>query len=338
MSTIYDVARLAHVSPKTVSRVLNHSVSVKAKTRAAVEAAIRDLDYHPSQVARNLRTGGSSSIGLLLEDAASGYHSRFHQAMLSACMEKGVHIVAEMFEGIYQKWQPHLDAFFEKTQINQMILLPTLCDYGLLRDYLKTRGVKCVLISPSNADKDFPSVSMNDHLAARQLTEYLLGLGHRRIAHLAGHPDHAASILRRLGYFEAFDLHNIPRPNPLYQRQGDYTFRTGFEGAEYLLGLKEPPTAIFAANDEMAAGVCSAAHRKGMRIPEDLSVFGFDDSSVAAVLWPSLSTVRQPYIEMSRMAIDLLGHGGGLPAGSAHNTVVPHELIFRDSCAPVSTA
>ena len=333
MATIYDIADLAGVSAKTVSRVLNEDKAVKAVTRERVLEAALSLDYHPNTQARQLRLGVRSSIGLLLEDPTSGYQGRFHHAMLTACMESAKYLAVELFEANMPDWEDYLDRFIANAEISDMILLPTLCDFGPLKSFLKSRNINCVLISPSTPDSHYASVAMDDHQAARDVTEYLLQLGHRHIAHIGGHPDHAASLLRRNGFYEAFDVIGAARPPRAYLEQGNFSFRSGIEATTRLLSLPDRPTAIFACNDEMAAAACSVAHKMGIKIPQDLAIIGFDDAPISSAVWPTLTTVRQPYLDMARRSVQILKSANDVlkPSDTQVRHIVPHDLIIRET-------
>ncbi|MDV6331622.1 LacI family DNA-binding transcriptional regulator [Asticcacaulis sp. 201] len=333
MATIYDVAALAGVSAKTVSRVLNDDSAVKAGTREKVLDAMSRLDYRPNTQARQLRLGARTSVGFLLEDPTSGYQGRFHHAMLTACMESGKYLAVELYEAGMPDWQAYLDRFITDAEIKDMVLLPTLCDFGPLKSFLKSRGIHCVLISPSTPDSHYPSVAMDDRLAARDVVEYLFQLGHRKIAHIGGHPDHAASILRRNGFYEAFDAAGLPRPPAHYVEHGNFLFKSGFEAAERLLGLKDRPTAIFACNDEMAAAACSVAHKMQLRLPEDIAIVGFDDAPISSSVWPTLTTVRQPYLEMARRSIQIFNTESDTLIASDRQIrhIIAHEIIERET-------
>ncbi len=334
MSTIYDVAELAGVSAKTVSRVLNEDRAVKGPTRERVLEAMSQLEYRPNNQARQLRLGhAKTSIGMLLEDPASGYQSRFHHAMLIASMETANYLAIELFNPDQRDLHDELARFITDAQIKAMVLLPPLCDYTPLKAFLKSRNIHCVLISPTTPDTHYPSVNMDDRQAGRDVTEYLLSLGHTRIAHIAGHPDHAAAFLRRQGFLEAFDAAGLPRPPRDYIVEGQFKFKSGIAAAEKLLSLAERPTAIFVSNDEMAAAACSVAHKMGIRIPEDLSVVGFDDAPIASAVWPALTTVCQPYLEMARKTLQILNAAGDAPVASdiQPRHIVPHDMIIRES-------
>ncbi|ESQ79509.1 LacI family DNA-binding transcriptional regulator [Asticcacaulis sp. YBE204] len=337
MTTIYDVSRLAGVSAKTVSRVLNEPDKVKTVTREQVLSAMKELDYSPNASARQLRLGGFTSLGLLLEDPSSGYQSRFHQALLTACMEAGKHITVELFEGVKPDWKARVDRFLTEGRVRDLILLPTLCDFTPLKAHLRDRDARAVLIAPSVFDPYFPSVVMDDRAAARQIIEHLFSLGHTRIGHISGHADHSASILRRQGILEAYDAAGRPRPGAELFASGDFQFRKGIAAAESLLSLPEPPTAIFAANDETAAAVSMVAHKRGLSIPEHLSVVGFDDAPIASAVWPPLTTIAQPYLDMSRRVVQIVdAWDASFSGGTASTYLTKHELIVRESTGPAS--
>ncbi len=230
---------------------------------------------------------------------------------------------------------PEIERFLTDSDIKNLVLLPPQCDFGPLKAFLKAKNIHCVLVSPTTPDSHYPSVAMDDRLAARHVTDYLLELGHTRIAHIAGHPDHAASLLRRQGYQEAFDAAGLPRPPRNYVVEGMFNFRSGMEAAEILLNLPERPTAIFASNDEMAAATCAVAHKMGLNIPKDLTVVGFDDAPISSAIWPALTTVRQPYLEMAQRAVQLLTDTPDrvLSSDVQKRHVFSHEIVLRDSSA-----
>ncbi|ESQ88178.1 hypothetical protein ABAC460_16080 [Asticcacaulis sp. AC460] len=328
------------MSAKTVSRVVNEDGAVKASTRDRVLEAMDHVGYpRPLQPARPSRVEPpNAAIGILLEDPEGGYQGRFHHALLMACMEAGKLLTVELF--VPGQSLDDVENFLLGSSIRSLVLLPPLCDYGPLKTLLKAHGIQCVLISPTTPDSHYPSIAMDDRLAARNVTDYLLALGHTRIAHIAGHPDHAAALLRRQGYQEAFDALGLPRPPRDYVVEGLFNFRSGISAAETLLNLPDRPTAIFASNDEMAAATCTVAHKMGLNIPQDLTVIGFDDAPISSAIWPPLTTVRQPYIEMARLALQLLGDGGGAVKSSdvQMRHLLPHRIIERETTAPLKAA
>jgi LacI family transcriptional regulator len=181
------------------------------------------------------------------------------------------------------------------------------------------------------------NVRIDDFAAAREMTEYLIGLGHRRIGLITGHPDHIATKERERGFRAAVASARLAPPDVAVE-QGLFTFRSGLEAGEKLLDRQRPPTAIFASNDDMAAAVVSVAHRRGLQVPGDLTVVGFDDTSPATTVWPELTTIRQPVSAMAATALQLLledlrnRRRGG--EGLSQEVVLQHEMIIRESSGP----
>ena len=199
---------------------------------------------------------------------------------------------------------------------------------------LDRRSVPFVRIAPNDVRHRTPYADMDDAAAAREMTEYLIGLGHRRIGFIVGHPDHYASGLRLRGYQTALRVHEIPVA-PELVRQGHFVFESGLDAARRLLALPHPPTAIFASNDDMAAGALMAAHEMGIAVPQRLSVAGFDDTYIARTVWPRLTTVHQPSYDLAYTATDLLLQmlqTGVVPAPVR----LSYRLICRASTATVA--
>jgi LacI family transcriptional regulator len=214
-----------------------------------------------------------------------------------------------------------------------MILAPPVCDDPEVIATLRGNHTPSVLISPASDDvPGMGRVLMDDAKAAEEVTNLLIGLGHERIAFVQGHQ--SASERRQRGFERAMAVHDLA-VDPALIVPGRFDFDSGVEGAHRLLSLTAPPTAIFAANDDMALGVLAAAQRLGIEVPRQLSIVGFDDSRAASLVWPALTTVRQPVAEMAMAAVDML-LSGDLKAGSTAPPpvrVLPHELMVRGSTA-----
>lgn len=336
MPTIIDVAKKAGVSIKTVSRVMNNQTNVKDSTRERVHLAMEQLDYSPSDAARQLRTGKSLAIGMLYSDPSSGYQSRLNHAMMQACSDAGRYLVVGLFEEHGGSWQQQLEAFIERTKVNNIILVPPMCDSSILQEYLFKRGIQFVLMSPSHTAPKVSSVSMDDQMAAREMTQHLLDLGHKRIGHIAGDPAHIASFLRRRGYEEAIVSMGLPRPDNSLVIDGQFDFRQALAAAEEMLSGENPPSAIFAASDDMAAAAYMAAGRLGLSVPDDVSIVGFDNISIAGTIWPSLTTVAQPFDDMAAECIRILRSASSDDSAkpAPELVVVPHKIVVRSSCKP----
>lgn len=335
MATISEVAEKAGVSIKTVSRVMNGYTHVSQKTRQKVEDAMSALDYAPSAIARQMRTGDTQSIGMLFGFPSSGYQSEFNHSMLRACAEVGRYLAVELFDEKSQPWTDQVESFLERTKVRSLVLLPPMCDSTALHKVLRERGIHFVLISPSRVVSGASSVQMDDRLAAAEITNHLISLGHKRIGHIAGHEDHIVTTLRRLGYQDAMSAAGLASDDPALIAEGRFRFKQALDEAQLMLEQPDRPTAIFAANDQMAVAVIMAAHKLGLRVPEDLSVVGYDDTPMAQLIWPMLTTIAQPYDEIARAAVQVLQTANG-PTGVAPSSIVlPHKLVIRDSASSI---
>ena len=336
MANIFDVAKKAGVSIKTVSRVMNEAASVRETTRERVRAAMAELDYNPSHAARELRSGRSRSIGMLFGATEGGFQARFHHSALRACDSAGYFLAGGFFDETADDWDRQLSAFLARTRVRNMILIPPICGSKDLHKMLIDKGVSFVLISPPQHTPDAPSICINDRGAAREVTEHLLSLGHRKIGHLSGAPGHIASEMREQGFADAIKAEASAEWRPDWVKQGHFAFKLALEAAEAMLSSPDRPTAIFAANDEMAAAVYFVANKLGLNVPKDLSVVGFDDVSIAQTIWPPLTTIAQPYEAMTQAAVNKLTATDEKASVSDKLDVLTldYELKVRQSTAP----
>ena len=336
-ATILDVAKKAGVSFKTVSRVLNNEANVRTETQEKVRKAIAALNYSPSMAARTLAGSRSFLIGLLYDTPSSYYIHSIQVGALERCREAGFHLILEKCNSGTREAAGAVLSSIRQTRMDGVILTPPVSDSSSIRDVLVEQNIPHVLVSPPKIDPGMNCVYMDDQRAAFDITAYLISLGHSRIAFIKGHPRHGAAKLRLLGYQEAL-RHGAINPSDTFVKEGNFRFQSGVAAAGELFQLKAPPTAILAANDEMAAGVIVAAHRLGLKIPDDVSVAGFDDVPYASITWPALTTVRQPISEMGAAAASLLL--GQLPSGesgsrkSARAVAFQHEMKIRESTGP----
>lgn len=328
--TIKEVAALARVSQMTVSRVLNDPPAVKEATRKRVEDAIRELNYRPNLMARNLAGRSGLFIGLIYRNPSYGYLSEFLLGALNTCRQLGHYlIVEEPFVDDNMVDLERMEKRFRDTSIQALIVVPPLSEDPKLIDTLERSGISFVCVSPKLDGYTGPSVKMDDKAAAIDMTRYLLDLGHQRIATIVGPEDHISSELRLSGYLEA-----MPDIDESIIKRGDFTYLSGMQRTVELLAQNDPPTAIFASNDDMAAGAIAAAYQKGLRVPEEISVVGFDDTPNASSIWPPLTTVRQPIREMAGEAIEILASGFTQNPGAKTSRELEHELVLRQSTAP----
>lgn len=328
-ATIIDVAREAGVSFKTVSRVLNGESNVRDQTRERVMSAVKTLDYRANHNARNLRTRQSRIICLLHASPSRNYIGDVHLGALQRCQTEGYSLITEdcsANSGGILALQPG-------NNLAGAILTPPLSDDPDLIGQLRKHGVPFVRIAPSASVEPGRDVAIDDRAAARDMTQYLIGLGHRRIGFIRGAPAHDQTTVRFEGYKDALEEAGIPF-DPDLVAEGDFTFDSGTAAADRLLDLPERPTAIFASNDDMAAGVIAACYRRQIQIPQDLSVAGFDDTPLASTISPSLTTIYQPSREQAFEAVGLLLEEIAAPSEAPHRQFLEYRMVPRASTAP----
>ena len=330
------VADHVGMSMMTVSRVLNDESSVRPATREKVMAAVKELGYRPNLSARNLAAAQSYFLGLIYDNPSANYMSELLLGALERCNEKGYHLVVQSCGPDAARWSEELKRRLTNSNLDGVIVPPPVCDDPLVRQALSSFDMPYVCISPNTQIPNVPIVYMDDRQAAFELTEVLLDAGHRDIGFICGHPNQESSRLRYQGFSEALIKRGI-EVNELRVVQGFYSYKSGFAAAERLLSQKTRPTAIFASNDDMAAAVYANAQRYNLRIPEDLSVVGFDDTPVASIIWPALTTIRQPIAKMAGAALDLLSaqikQVKKEQPLEIHRQKLDFELVMRDSVA-----
>jgi LacI family transcriptional regulator len=334
-ATITDVAEKAGVSMKTVSRVLNNEPNVAEKTRERVQAVAAELRYSPNLSARGLATSKSYLIALIYDNVSPNYISHIQLGAIEACREAGYHLVVEPLSVRANTTRAEKDkairTVLDRLPVDGVILAPPLVDNEAVLKTLAESNVKCVRVSPKVGGKqDF--VGMDDVTASYQMTQHLLEQGHRKIAFIRGSAEHSASALREVGFIKAMDEVNTRVPKNFFV-EGDFSFASGAKAARTLLSLplSERPTAVFASNDDMAAAVISVAGQMGVNVPSDLSVCGFDDTPLARVIWPALTTVKQPIFKMGYQAAKQLVKRPG--DGDETAQILDFEIMIRDSVA-----
>lgn len=327
-ATIIDVAREAGVSFKTVSRVLNGETNVREQTRARVMSAVKALDYRANHNARNLRARQSRTISLLHANPSRAYVSEVQLGALQRCQAEGYTLVTEDCSNNIQA----ASALPAGMQLAGVILTPPLSDDPAILRQLRERGLPFVRIAPSENRGQGRAVAIDDRAAAQEMTDYLIGLGHRRIGFIRGPASHVQAGLRYDGYEAALMAAGLP-PDPSLVVEGDFTFESGLAAAGRLLDGETPPTAIFAANDDMAAGVIAACYRRQIRIPQDLSVAGFDDTPFASIISPSLTTIYQPSRELACEAVSQLLEEIASPGEAPRRHILQYRMVIRDSTA-----
>jgi LacI family transcriptional regulator len=329
-ATIYDVAERAHVSIKTVSKVVNNLPEVSRATRSRVLTAIEELSYRPNQLARGLASQRSFMIGLFCDApaAGSGYIARIQMAILNMCQREGYHLIVECIHATNQNIAAQVHALVAQSKLAGVVLTPPLGDLPALIEALKATNTPMVRFSPETVYPDIIDVDIDNTQAAYDITKYLISLGHRKIGFIRGSADHADAKARQEGYRKALTDTDIAYRED-YCQAGNYTYKSGMQAGDKLLSLKERPTAIFASNDDMASGVMAASIRYNLRIPQDLSIAGFDDAIFAHAMSPRLTTCRQPIGEMAEAAVSALIHHEKPQAPLR----LPHKIIVRGSTA-----
>jgi LacI family transcriptional regulator len=330
-ATIKDVAAKVGVSPMTVSRAINGREGIRAETRAAVMAAIEELDYKPNAAARSLVTSAELRIGIIYSNPSAAFMSEFLTGAFEEAASRGARLVILRTSKGKNPSSKTLKDFIA-SGLSGVLLTPPLGDsVALLRLFAKEQLPTATVAA--YADEHTISVRINDRQAAYEISRHLLNLGHRRIGFIAGNPDQAASAERMAGFYAAVREFDGAET---YIAQGDFSFASGLGAAEQLLDRDPRPTAVFASNDDMAAAVVSVAHRRHLDVPQQLSVVGFDDTMTAVTLWPPLTTVHQPVRKLGAEALRLLtarilAPGQPGPPGAR---LLEYKIVHRESVAP----
>jgi LacI family transcriptional regulator len=320
----------------TVSRVMNGNSNVREATREIVMRAVRELKYTPNPAARSLAAAQGTKIALIYTNPSSAYLSELLVGALAGSTRTAAQLVLDTWDNITPAAERAAARNLAKG-VAGVILPPPLCESKAITSELVAAKIPVVAIASGRFQSDLSCVRIDDYRAAQEMTEHLIAHGHTRIGFIKGHPNQTASGLRLEGYQAALHDAGIAS-DPTLVQQGFFTYRSGLDATEKLLARKKPPTAIFASNDDMAAAAISVAHRRGMDVPRDLSVVGFDDTPTATTVWPELTTIRQPIAAMAESALELLlrsiRRGKHGEARVVVDQVVAHVLIKRDSVAP----
>lgn len=326
--TIKEVSKIAGVSFKTVSRVLNNEKHVSPETRRRVEEAVAQLNFRPSHAARTLAGRRSFQVALIYDNPSPYYVYHVQTGAQQRCSELGYRLLLQPVDIQSPDLISNVLALIDETHLDGLILSPPVTEAAALLDELDRREFPYVRIAPGVRKDSGLAATMDDVAAARAMTRHLIELGHRRIACIRGPESHVSSRDRIEGYRQELEAHGIAF-DPALVAAGDYSFQSGGDAARELLDLIPPPTAIFAGNDDMAAGALAVAHERDIAIPEQLSIAGYDDSDLAQAVWPPLTTIRQPVRELAAAAANLLLDGDG-----EAQVRLEHELIVRGTTGP----
>jgi len=331
--TIDEVAALAGVSPMTVSRAINQG-KVRDDTRERVMRAVQALGYTPNLAASTLAAAQHTRIALIYTNPSGAYLRELLVGLLRGASNAAIQLVIHYWD--------NLDPVAERRaaralagRVDGVILPPPLCESPVAVTELVQAGIPVVAIASGHPRDDVSCVRIDDFHAGKEMAEHLIQHGHTRIGFIRGRNDLSASARRYDGFATALHEAGL-EVEPSLVQDGDYTYRSGLDAAEKLLSQPQPPTAIFASNDDMAAAAISVAHRQGLEVPRDLSVVGFDDTSAATTVWPELTTLHQPIAAMADAAIDILLRTIRQRTDDSRvltDHVLPHRLVMRDSVA-----
>jgi LacI family transcriptional regulator len=331
LPTINDVARIAGVSKKTVSRVINRSPLLSDDTRKHVEGVISGLGYVPNPQARALALRRNFLIGLIHDNPNAQMVMNVQQGILESLHGTEFELVVRPIDRGSATMLQDVRNFLERQRLYGVVLLPPISENNQLAELCADIGCRYVRMGSAELDDAEHMVASNDREAVTAAVDYLIEQGHKRIGLVLGPHGFRSARERREGFEQALKAAKITLPRSMIA-DGNYTFETGVMAADRLLDLMPRPTAIFACNDEMAAGVLHAARQRGIDVPRDLSIIGFDDTPIAAHIWPPLTTVRWPIISMARSAALKLIAERGEPVEEP--SMFRSTLIRRGSVAP----
>jgi LacI family transcriptional regulator len=332
--TIYDVARLAGVSTATVSRALNDTGQIAPATRQAIAAAVEQLGYSPNTIARSLVTNSTQTIALLLPDITNPFYAALVSGIQHSALARDHTMLLCTTEGDPEREEQYLNLLQAKRVDGALVdglVLPSDRIARFVRD-----GFPIVCLDRDIDSSSIPLVQVDNRLGGRLATEHLLSLGHVRIAHVTGAHGLRISEDRLAGYEDALAAAGI-EPDGRLVANGGFTEEGGYNAARALLASGVDFTAVFAANDLSAIGVVTALAQGGRRVPDDVSVVGFDDLRLAAYTSPPLTTIRQPATEIAQRATEILmdlTHGREV---TEMRHVLEPELVVRASTAPLDS-
>jgi LacI family transcriptional regulator len=333
--TIMDIARLAGVSKKTVSRVINRSGLVKAETRDKILKIVEEHDYTPDPQARALALRRSHLVALISDQPNPQYVVDMQLGILEGLAPTHYQLVIRPCDRASPTLYDDICEIIQHQKFFGVILTPSISEDDELIGRLRQIHCPYVRIAAVSLDSPENMVETHDYVGAAEAARHIAELGHRRIAHVRG-PDTFLSAKERLRGFRVGLAEHSLAVEEQYLLRGAYTFESGIDCGEQLLSLPKPPTAVFAGSDEMAVGVYQAVRQAGLRVPDDLSIVGFDDAPIATRIWPKLTTVRLPIRYMGRTAVQLLvsNHDPAAMEPPVATSVMPSLIVRGSTAAP----
>jgi LacI family transcriptional regulator len=332
-SKLSEVAELAGVSPITASRAIRGVGYVSETARARIMDAAAQLNYTPDILARRMRGEKSKLIGVFVNSYGSVVLHEIIKSISNEARERGYDLIVFNAERFDKPGRIETCDMLSKLCDGILLLLPSVDDSYL--ELVNQRRFPCVLVNFDAKAMQVPVVAVENRIGARSAVEHLLSLGHRRIGFIAGTVNTGQSAEREKGYMEALVAAGLT-VDPALMAAGAFTQTGGFSATEKLLALEQAPTAIFAANDEMAFGAIDAINSKGLKVPANISVIGFDDIPTASFVFPKLTTMRQPYVAMAERAVSEVTELIRGKNNVAFKIAFPMELVIRDSTAPLA--
>ena len=328
--TITDIATLAGVSKKTVSRIINRSPNVRESTRQVVDAIMDELDYVPDPAARGLNFPHNFLVGLIYDNPNPQYVVNMQEGILQTLKDTEFELLVHPCDRSEADFIDKVQRFVQRQRLYGVILTPSVSEDDRLARRLAEIGCRHIRVASVSLGEPETMLVTNDALGAQQAAQHLVEMGHTRIAHLAGREGFRSAEERLSGFRDGLEANGRSLDETLVFR-GDYTFDSGLACGEDIARMANRPTAIFCANDQMAAGFLQGVRRAGLVVPDDISVVGYDDFQLARITSPKLTTVHSPTRDFARIAASRL-LGNGIP-DDLSDLVAPW-LVARRSSGP----
>jgi LacI family transcriptional regulator len=330
--TLKDLARRAGVHPSTISRVANNDprLRISSEKRQQIESLLRETEYRPDGVARGLKLRHSLVLAVVIPDVTNPFFAALFRGIEDGAAARGYNVLLCNTDGSPERQRSHLHSLAAR-RVDGVVVASSFLKDPAVR-WLRQSDLPFVLVNRFSDEGEDAFIGSDDVAGARVATEHLIGLGHTRIAHLAGYSTVSTGMLRRRGYLNALAEAGL-RTDPRLIVEGSYTEEAGARATERLLSLPEPPTAIFAVTDMTAVGALIQARRMGRRIPEELAIIGYNDIPLATRLDPALSTMRVPIHEFGTVAARLLLEQIETGDRAVRRLIFNPELVVRGSTA-----
>lgn len=328
MSTIREVAKIAGVSVTTVSHVINQTRFVAEETEKRVLAAMQELNYRPNTLARSLRRGETHTLGLIVPDSANPFFAEVARLMEEEAFRASYSIILCNSDNDLEKERRYTEVLINK-QVDGIIFMACGDDIQSLQELVE-RKMPAIIVDRLLNQIEVDSVVCDNFQGGYLATKHLLSKGHHKIAIIRGPSNITPSGKRFDGYLQALQEYGISA-NPSYIKSGDFHPSSGYQATRELLSLPERPDSIFACNDLMAIGVLRAAFEANLRIPEDLSIIGYDNIELATFTQPSITTIAQPIHNLAERAIQLLLHRINNPCSPSIRETLSNQLVIRET-------